>query len=288
MLRRLATLICLFVIAQVSWACSDHLRLSGKFIQGGLVHGTLLSTNLKLYLNQKKVLVHENGVFLLGFDRDAPVQMRLRLVASDDRQVCNQEIQIVRRQYQVQRIDGLAHKQVHPDGDALIRIRNESAAIRQSRQRLDSRLDFMDGFSWPVIGPISGVYGSQRILNGQLRRPHYGVDIVAPIGAPVLAPAAGRITYSNPNMYFSGGTIVLDHGHGLSSSFLHLNSILVEEGQIVAKGDLIGEVGATGRVTGAHLDWRMNWRGAYIDPQLLVEPMPLISGHTPITQKFTN
>ena len=288
MLRSWVIFICLFVIARASGACSDHVQIEGELIQGGLVHGTLHSTQFRLFLNQTEVLVHENGIFILGFDRDAPSNMQLRLLSSDDRQICDQAIQVKQRQYPVQRIDGLAHKQVHPDNAALIRIRNESAAIRQARRQLDRRLDFTQGFSWPVIGPISGVYGSQRILNGQPRRPHYGVDIAVPIGTPVLAPAAGRITYCNSDMYFSGGTIVLDHGYGLSSSFLHLNSLLVEEGQIVKKGDLIGEVGATGRVTGAHLDWRMNWQGAYIDPQRLVEPMPLISGQTPATQKFTN
>ena len=137
--------------------------------------------------------------------------MQIRLMARDGTQVCNRTIKIAPRQYRVQRIDGLAHEQVHPDKDALIRIRKEAAAIRQARARLDARLDFMTGFSWPVIGPISGVYGSQRILNGQPRRPHYGVDIAVPVGTPVLAQAAGKITYCNPDMYFSGGTIVLDH-----------------------------------------------------------------------------
>ena len=117
-------------------------------------------------------------------------------------------------------------------------------------------------------------HGSQRILNGKPRRPHFGVDVEGPVGAPVVAPAGGVVTLAHPDMYFSGGTLVLDHGHGLSSAFLHLSRILVEEGQRVEQGDPIAEIGATGRVTGAHLDWRMNWFEQRIDPQLLAGPMP--------------
>ena len=123
-------------------------------------------------------------------------------------------------------------------------------------------------------GRISGVYGSQRVLNGEPRRPHFGLDIAAPTGSPVKAPADGVITLAHPDMYYSGGTVILDHGQGLSSSFLHLSRILVAEGDEVSQGQVIAEVGATGRVTGAHLDWRMNWYDQRIDPQLLVGPMP--------------
>lgn len=143
-----------------------------------------------------------------------------------------------------------------------------------ARRTDDPRLDFMQSFIWPSIGPISGVYGSQRILNGQPRRPHFGVDVAAPTGTPVRAPAAGIITLAHPDMYFSGGTVILDHGHGVSSSFLHLSRIHVQVGQRVEQGELIAEIGATGRVTGPHLDWRMNWFGQRIDPALLVGAMP--------------
>ena len=172
----------------------------------------------------------------------------------------------------MQRIDGLPPQKVTPDASVLPRIQAEANAIRKARSVLDARVDYRSGFHWPVLGPISGVYGSQRVLNGQPRRPHYGVDIAAPVGTPVAAPAPGKVTYINSDMYFSGGTLVLDHGHGLSSSFLHLNELLVELGQTVDQGEIIATVGATGRVTGPHLDWRMSWQGAYIDPQLLLAP----------------
>jgi murein DD-endopeptidase MepM/ murein hydrolase activator NlpD len=125
-----------------------------------------------------------------------------------------------------------------------------------------------------VQGPITGVYGSQRILNGKPRRPHFGIDVAAPVGTPVYAPAPGIVTLAVPDMYFSGGTLIIDHGHKLSSSFLHLHKMHVAVGDRVEQGDLIAEVGATGRVTGAHLDWRINLRRNRIDPELLVPPMP--------------
>ena len=271
--RWLPTVVFGLILAPISWACGNKLQLEGDFIQGGLVYGLVQPKNVRLYLNQVEALVHEDGQFVLGFDRDAPEQMELRVIYTDQ-QACVRAIKVKKRQYKIQQIDGLPHQQVHPDRKALSRIRNESAAIRAAREILEPRADYRVGFVWPVVGPISGVYGSQRILNGEPRRPHYGVDVAVPVGTPVVAPAPGKITYLNGDMYFSGGTIVLDHGHGLSSSFLHLNEILVEAGQTVGQGDLIGTVGATGRVTGPHLDWRMNWRGAYIDPQLLVNPMP--------------
>lgn len=271
--RWLLTAVFSLILAPINWACGEKLQLEGDFIQGGLVYGLIQPKNVRLYLDEVEALVHKDGQFVLGFDRDAPVLMELRVIYTDQ-QECVRTITVKKRQYKIQQIDGLPHQQVHPDQQALTRIQSESAEIRAAREILEPRADYRAGFVWPVVGPISGVYGSQRILNGEPRRPHYGVDVAVPVGTHVVAPAPGKITYLNGDMYFSGGTIVLDHGHGLSSSFLHLDEILVEAGQTVRQGDLIGTVGATGRVTGPHLDWRMNWRGAYIDPQLLVNPMP--------------
>ena len=130
------------------------------------------------------------------------------------------------------------------------------------------------GFVWPAQGPISGVYGSQRFYNGEPRNPHYGVDVAVPRGTPVHAPAAGVVTLAEPDLYFSGGTVILDHGYQLSSTFLHMSEVSVRVGDELQAGDLIGAVGSTGRATGPHLDWRMNWRQERIDPQLLAPPMP--------------
>ena len=215
----------------------------------------------------------DNGVFLTGFHRDAPPQSEL-LVKYPDGSQETRSLQVERRRYRIQRIDGLPPRKVTPTKEDQKRIRREVAMARKARQADDPRTDFLTGFIWPAEGPISGVYGSQRILNGEPRRPHYGIDIAAPVGTPVKAPADGVVTLTHPDMFFSGGTLILDHGHGLSSSFLHLSRILVKEGQRVRQGDVIAEVGATGRVTGAHLDWRMNLFEKRLDPGLLVQPMP--------------
>jgi len=175
------------------------------------------------------------------------------------------------REYAIERIDGLPENKVNPNKEALARIIQESENISKARSLDDDRMDFKSSFIWPVLGPISGVYGSQRVLNGQARRPHFGVDIAAPTGTPVQAPAAGMVTYVNDNMYYSGGTLVVDHGHHLSSSFLHLEEILVKVGDRVEQGQKIALVGSTGRVTGAHLDWRMNWHQQRLDPALLMD-----------------
>jgi murein DD-endopeptidase MepM/ murein hydrolase activator NlpD len=167
---------------------------------------------------------------------------------------------------------------VTPPPERLERIRRERKLVGAAKARHLSRpdllLDALAGFEWPAVGPISGVYGSQRIYNGTPRSPHYGVDVAMPTGTPVYAPSAGVVTLAEPDLFYSGGTIILDHGFRLSSSFLHLSKLHVEVGQEVNQGDLIAEIGASGRATGAHLDWRMSWRDQRIDPQLLAPPMP--------------
>jgi murein DD-endopeptidase MepM/ murein hydrolase activator NlpD len=222
----------------------------------------------------QSIRVGAAGDFVLGFTRDAPANSTLEVRLPDGREI-DRTLAVRQREYRIQRIDGLPDAKVTPRSpEDLARIRKDAAAVGKARRRDDDRLDFLTGFDWPTIGPISGVYGSQRILNGEPRRPHFGVDVAAPVGTPVRAPAPGIVTLTVPDMFFSGGTLIIDHGHRLSSSFLHLSKIHVEVGDRVEKGDLIAEVGATGRVTGAHLDWRMNLRDRRIDPQLLVPPMP--------------
>lgn len=248
-----------------------ELDLDGNFTQGGLVFGTT-APGSTARVNSTPIRVSAEGVFLVGFGRDEPASVVLE-VSANDGEVVTRTLTVAAREYQVQRIDGLPLSKVTPDEKALKRIHAETALVKASRQHDEPRTDFLSGFMWPAKGPISGVYGSQRILNGEPRRPHFGVDIAAPVGTPVYAPADGVVTLVHPDMYFSGGTIVLDHGHGLSSAFLHLSKTLVAERQVVRRGDLIAQIGATGRVTGAHLDWRMNLFERRIDPVLLVGPM---------------
>lgn len=253
-------------------AMGGTLSLDGEAVQGALLIGrTDPGTTVKV--DGVPVRVSDTGVFLVGFGRDAPPQARVDAVFPDGTRELR-ELRVAKREYDIQRIDGLPPKKVSPSEKDLIRIRKEYAQVRAARARDDARQDFLAGFEWPLEGRISGVYGSQRILNGEPRRPHYGVDVAAPVGTIVRAPAPGIVTLTHDDMFFSGGTLIIDHGHSLSSTFIHLNAIHVKVGDRVRQGDVIAEVGATGRVTGAHLDWRMNLGGNRLDPQLLVPPMP--------------
>lgn len=248
-------------------------RLEGHLVQGGVLIGKT-EPGSTLRLDGEPVMVSPRGDFVIGFGRDARPAHRLSIRYPDGRHEIR-SLRVAPRKYRIQRIDGLPPRKVMPRSKQdLARIRSDIAKVRKARARRDPRLDFLGGFQWPVIGPITGVYGSQRILNGKPRRPHYGVDIARPVGTPVRAPAAGIVTLAEPDMFFSGGTVIVDHGHGLSSSFLHMRKVLVKVGQRVEQGDVIGELGATGRATGPHLDWRMNWRNQRVDPQLLAGPMP--------------
>lgn len=247
-------------------------ELSGEVIQGGLIQGRV-APGAEVRYEGRSLRVSDEGVFILGLGRDAAATGTLEVSYPDGRME-QRTLAVAPREYLIQRIDGLPRRKVTPRQEDLERIRAESRQARAARERDDPRTDFLDGFQWPVTGIITGVYGSQRILNGEPRRPHYGIDIAAPTGTPVEAPAPGVVTLVHPDMFFSGGTLILDHGHGLSSTFLHLERILVEEGQRVAQGEVIAEVGATGRVTGAHLDWRMNHFEERIDPALVAGPMP--------------
>lgn len=268
--RLLVILLSILVLPGMSFA--DRLLFDGAFVQGGLVQGWT-EPQAVVEFDGSRVRVSKEGHFLLGFGRDAPAEAKLR-VRFGNGQTQERVFKIAKREYQIQRIDGLPKRKVTPTKEAdLKRIREEAAMAREARKLDDVRTDFLAGFEWPTRGRISGVYGSQRVLNGKPRRPHFGVDIAAPVGTSVRAPADGVVTMVHPDMFYSGGTLILDHGHGLSSTFLHLHRILVKKGQRVLQGDPIAEVGATGRVTGAHLDWRINLFTTRLDPQLLVGPM---------------
>ena len=269
-MRTLTLLVVALMLPTLSLA--GRLVFDGDFKQGGLVQGWT-DPRAVVTFDDQQVRVSTEGHFLLGFGRDAPAKSKLQ-VRFPDGQTEEKTFKVAKREYQIQRIDGLPTRQVTPSKEDLERIRKEAAMAREARKLDAERTDFLGGFIWPAQGRISGVYGSQRILNGQPRRPHFGVDVAAPVGTEVRAPADGVVTMVHSDMFYSGGTMILDHGHGLSSSFLHLHRILVKKGQRVRQGDLIAEIGATGRVTGAHLDWRINLFTRRLDPQLLVGEMP--------------
>lgn len=274
-----ATMLSAFIYSGVVHAQTDDYALDahdpifqGQFIQGGLVIGRTVP-GTRITFEGRNVQVSDTGIFLIGFGRNAGSVAVLE-TTDQEGETRRKELSVEQREYRIQKIDGLPPSKVTPPPETIARIRRESAAASRARRRNDARTDFADGFIWPATGPISGVYGSQRVLNGKPKRPHYGVDIARPTGTPVYAPAGGIVTLAHPGMYFSGKTLIIDHGHGLSSSFLHLSDITVKEGQRVEQGDLIAKIGSTGRSTGPHLDWRMNLFKARVDPQLLVGPMP--------------
>ena len=248
--------------------------LEGNAIQGGILRGHTHPSATVTFADIT-VPVLPDGAFLLGLGRDMPRANKLTITADD---TCVQVVAVTVREYRLQEITGVPQQTVTPSEEHLERIRAERAKVRIAKAQRLSRDDgfraVRDGFVWPVTGRISGVYGSLRIYNGTPGTPHYGVDVARPTGTPVTAPAAGEVTLAEPNLFYSGGTVILDHGYGLSSSFLHLSEVSVSVGDQLAPGDLIGAIGATGRATGPHLDWRMSWFNQRIDPQLLVPPMP--------------
>jgi murein DD-endopeptidase MepM/ murein hydrolase activator NlpD len=262
------------LLALAALCCHPALavEIRGEAIQGGLLFGSC-GAGCRVSLDGQEVLVSPDGRFVVGFDRDETGTRNLLIrEANGGENVMN--LAVAPRDYDIERVDGLPPQTVTPDPEALERIREEAAMVAEARAGRDPRADYASGFAWPAAGRISGVYGSQRILNGEPRRPHYGLDIAAPTGSPVYAPADGVVTLAHDDMYFSGGTLVLDHGQGLSSSFLHLSRVLVAAGATVRQGQLIAEIGATGRASGPHLDWRMNWLDRRVDPQLLMEGSP--------------
>lgn len=270
---------------QVSWLCrwcliaamaalansnaaALELSLEGDLMQGGMVIGKA-GPDTQIQLDGRTIRVGADGRFVFGFGRDAAASSTLTATNGADR--ITRELTITQRDYKIQRIDGLPPKMVTPDPEQLARIRRENGWIAKVRQQDSDAQWFAEQFVSPAEGPISGVYGSQRILNGEPRRPHFGLDVAAPTGTAVTAPAPGIVALAEPDLYFTGGTVMLDHGHGITSVYSHLSRLDVRVGQQIERGERIGAVGATGRATGPHLDWRVNWFEVRLDPALLLE-----------------
>ncbi|WP_376693461.1 M23 family metallopeptidase [Wenzhouxiangella sp. EGI_FJ10409] len=250
-------------------AADEAVEFEGEIVQGGMVVGQA-PPGSSVKADGESIMVSTDGRFLLAFERERTEAIRVEVGLPGGERI-ERQLEPRAREFDIQRIDGLPQEQVTPPESVLARIREDARQTRRARERRDTRNDWSSGFSWPLTGPITGVYGSQRILNGEPRNPHWGIDIAAPTGTPVEAPAAGIVTLAHPDMYYSGGTLFIDHGHGLVSAFLHLEAIHVEVGERVERGQRIAEVGATGRATGPHLDWRMNLRDVRIDPALLLD-----------------
>lgn len=244
-------------------------ELHGEQTQGGILVGKTHAAN-RVRLQDKQVELSEQGYFVLGFGRDADLTQRL-VIANTKGEQLEKIIKLDERKYKTQYVEGVPKNTVNPPPERLIRIRGETSLVRNARKKMHDRTDFLEAFIVPAKGRITGVYGSQRFYNGEPKRPHYGIDYAGPIGAPVNAPASGVVTLVHSDMFYSGGTLIVDHGYGLSSTFIHLSEVLVEEGQEVEQGQLIAKIGAGGRSTGPHLDWRMNWLDQRVDPALMLK-----------------
>ena len=241
--------------------------LEGDFIQGGLVKGKT-DNNISLKFKKRLLRKTPKGLFVIGFGRDHPQTANLSLKINQ--KWITKNINIEKRVYKTQVINGLEKKMVTPPKSFYDRIIRENKVIKEIRN-LDSDIGFIfQKFNWPAKGIISGVFGSQRILNGKPKRPHYGIDIAAKKGTSVIAPIESIVRMAEKDLYYTGGTIMLDHGHGVTSVYSHLSLINVNVGDKVKKGQKIGEIGSTGRSTGPHLDWRINWFLERLDPALLV------------------
>lgn len=274
LLRRLPLACCLILallVCAAPLAAQDagDVRFPAQVQQGSLVIGKVPAGSQVQY-RDRALRVSGYGTVVLGIGRDeaGPVQVDVKR-ADGSRQSAS--IAITPRDWPVERVNGVPPATVNPPAAIAERIRREQAQVTEARVRDDDRVDFGNGFIRPVEGRISGRFGRARSYNGQPGAPHSGMDIAAPTGAPVKAPAAGIVTFAGPDLYLTGGTLLLDHGHGVSSNFLHLSRIDAKVGDRVEQGQVIGAVGATGRATGPHLHWGMNWLDVRVDPQLVLE-----------------
>ncbi|WP_085297384.1 M23 family metallopeptidase [Cognaticolwellia mytili] len=248
-------------------------QLTEQFFQGALIVGKTAPEN-KVMLNGKAIKVSSTGDYALGFSRDEKNNSELVITKPDGSQE-KQLLKPLKREYNIQKVTGISKKIMNPNKKANIRAGEDNKKISAAR-KVDSDLTaFAQGFIAPIEGTITGVYGSQRYYNGVPKRPHYGLDYAGKKGDPVKAPADGTILMYVPDMFYSGGTMIIDHGHGVSSTFLHLSDSYVKVGDKVTKGQLVAAVGSSGRATGPHLDWRINWFNMRLDPALVLKLKPL-------------
>lgn len=268
--------ILLFLFLCVFVPCGKAMEISDAWQQGTVIVGQLSTAERAsiegIEFEGRKLHIAKNGQFIIGLGRDAAPGATLIIINKDKREQRNFIVKA--REYKVQRVDGVPQQTVEPSPDQVERSKREAELVGEARKGDLALMFFAQKFQWPLVGPISGVYGSQRIYNGVPKAPHYGVDIARPTGTKVRAPAGGLVTLAHPDMFFSGGTLIIDHGHGLSSTFIHLSKILVKKGDSITQGQDIALVGQTGRASGPHLHWAMNWFKTRVDPQLLVGLMP--------------
>lgn len=269
----LASLVVSSIVYCASSYAQADIQLSGAIKQGGLVIGKTEASNT-VQLNDKTLAVSSNGDYVFGFGRDDEQSYKI-IITKPNGEKQQRVISPKKRQYQEQSITGIAKSIMQPSAEAIARSQKDSTQIRAARKISSELIAFSTGFIAPIEGVITGVYGSRRIYNGIKKRPHFGLDYAGKTGDPVKAPAAGKILLNVPDMFYSGGTMIIDHGQGVTSTFLHLSNSYVKVGDKVKQGQVVAAVGKSGRATGPHLDWRINWFGTRIDPALVLKITPI-------------
>lgn len=236
--------------------------------QGSMIVGRVLVDG-EVFFKGEKLALTDTGEFVFGVGRESATNIELSIKAGE--KTTSFPLVVAKRQWKIERVDGLPENKVNPRSEeTLARIKKEGIKVAAARKGLSFQSAFMMQFVRPAKGRISGVYGSQRVLNGQPKRPHFGLDIANKVGTPVISPADGVVTLAEKDLFYSGGTIIIDHGYGITTTYLHLESLNVKVGQEIKQNDVIGTIGATGRATGPHLDWRLNWFKTRLDPALLL------------------
>ena len=257
----------LFLLIFLSTTQLSAIEFKGKFLQGHFIVG-ITDPNAKIIIGKKEVKVSKDGYFVFGIDRDRKFDISITKIINGKKEVITK--QILKRKYNIQRIDGLEESKVTPPESVYKRIKEENNKIGEARAINSDLPFFKNQFIIPVEGIISGVYGSQRILNGKPKWPHYGIDIAAKQGTMIKSSGSGIVTMAEDDLYYTGGTIIMDHGHGISTIYSHLETIMVSVGDKINQGDIIGTVGSTGRSTGPHLDFRVNWFQTRLDPMSVI------------------
>ncbi len=261
-INKLFFLIIFFTTIQV-----NAIEFKGKFLQGHYIIG-ITDPSTKIVIDKKSIKVSKDGYFVFGIDRDRKFDLTITKIKDGKKEKIIKKV--LKRKYNIQRIDGLEESKVTPPESVYKRIKQENNKIGKARAINSDLSFFKNQFIMPVDGIISGVYGSQRILNGKPKWPHYGIDIAAKKGTLIQSSGSGIVTMAEDDLYYTGGTIIMDHGHGISTIYSHLETVMVSVGDKINKGDIIGTVGSTGRSTGPHLDFRVNWFQTRLDPMSIL------------------